>query len=126
MAERPLFIEYVPKTFKGERLATVNRVNEILESYAAAGYDLTLRQVYYQFVARGWIPNRDTEYKRLGSPASSPGTGSSTGRGTSAGSTTSTTSSRPSRRPPATSRSTSGTTSRRGSRSGSRRTPSSA
>lgn len=64
---QPLFIEYVPKTFKGERAATVERVNEILETYAAAGYDLTLRQVYYQFVSRGWIANRDTEYKRLGS-----------------------------------------------------------
>lgn len=65
-ASRPLFIEYVPKTFRGERADAIDRVNGILEEYAAAGYDLTLRQVYYQFVARGWIPNRDTEYKRLG------------------------------------------------------------
>lgn len=28
---------------------------------------LTLRQLYYQFVARGMIPNKQTEYKRLGS-----------------------------------------------------------
>jgi hypothetical protein len=27
---------------------------------------LTLRQLYYQLVARGYIPNRQTEYKRLG------------------------------------------------------------
>lgn len=63
----PLFIEYVPKRFSAAHAGVIERVNEILESYHAQGYDLTLRQVYYQFVARGWIPNRDQEYKRLGS-----------------------------------------------------------
>src|SRR5277367_6155461 len=40
---------------------------QICTQYAAQGFDLTLRQLYYQFVARGFIPNKDTEYKRLGS-----------------------------------------------------------
>ena len=31
------------------------------------GYILTLRQLYYQTVARGIIPNRQSEYKRIGS-----------------------------------------------------------
>jgi len=62
----PLFIEYTPKSFSAEREAIIEQVNEILEQYAEAGYDLTLRQVYYQFVARGLIPNQAAEYKRLG------------------------------------------------------------
>lgn len=66
-ASRPLFIEYVPKRFSDAHSEVIEKVNGILEEYAAAGYDLTLRQVYYQFVARAWIANRDTEYKRLGS-----------------------------------------------------------
>lgn len=45
----------------------IAKANQILEEYAAQGYDLTLRQLYYQFVARGFISNKDTEYKRLGS-----------------------------------------------------------
>jgi hypothetical protein len=40
--------------------------NQICAEYAQQGYDLTLRQLYYQFVARGYIPNRQQEYARLG------------------------------------------------------------
>lgn len=58
---------YVPKKFSGTSAAVVVQANEILEEYAAQGFDLTLRQLYYQFVARGIIANKDTEYKRLGS-----------------------------------------------------------
>ena len=46
---------------------TISKANSILEDYAARGYDLTLRQLYYQFVSRGWLQNKQTEYKRLGS-----------------------------------------------------------
>jgi hypothetical protein len=58
---------YVPKNLSTDRLAVIATVNEILEDYAAQGYDLTLRQLYYQFVSRGLIANKDTEYKNLGS-----------------------------------------------------------
>jgi hypothetical protein len=44
----------------------VARVNLVLDEYAAQGFDLTLRQVYYQCVARGWIPNKQSEYNKLG------------------------------------------------------------
>lgn len=40
--------------------------NTIIAEYQAAGYMLTLRQLYYQLVSRAAIPNKDTEYKRLG------------------------------------------------------------
>ncbi|MGI5201701.1 hypothetical protein ACQEU6_08975 [Spirillospora sp. CA-108201] len=59
-------IEYVPRQFSAERMAIIRRANEICADYAAQGYDLTLRQLYYQFVSRDWIPNQQSEYKRLG------------------------------------------------------------
>jgi hypothetical protein len=59
--------EYVPKNFSPGSLRIINLAEQICEDYAAQGFDLTLRQLYYQFVARGYIPNKDTEYKRLGS-----------------------------------------------------------
>lgn len=48
-------------------LAVIDQANQILEEYAAAGYDLTLRQLYYQFVAKALIPNESKQYDRLGS-----------------------------------------------------------
>jgi hypothetical protein len=51
----------------GDSLALVDTAEQICEEYAAKGYDLTLRQLYYQFVARGFIPNHQRSYKRLGS-----------------------------------------------------------
>lgn len=58
---------YQKKKFDQATLKTISTANTILEDYAAQGYDLTLRQLYYQFVSRGIIANKDTEYKRLGS-----------------------------------------------------------
>lgn len=58
---------YQKKSFSLSSLAVIKKANAILEDYAAQGYDLTLRQLYYQFVSRGFIPNKDTEYKKLGS-----------------------------------------------------------
>jgi hypothetical protein len=60
-------IEYVPKKFSPGSLRIIELAEQICTDYTAQGFDLTLRQLYYQFVARGYIPNRDTEYKRLGS-----------------------------------------------------------
>jgi hypothetical protein len=60
-------IEYVPKRFNKSSLAIIDKANEIIAEYQAQGFVLTLRQLYYQFVARDLIPNRQTEYKRLGS-----------------------------------------------------------
>jgi len=60
-------IEYVPKRFNKSSLAIITKANEIIAEYQAQGFVLTLRQLYYQFVARDLIPNKQTEYKRLGS-----------------------------------------------------------
>lgn len=46
--------------------AIVEVANQICAEYAQQGYDLTLRQLYYQFVARDYLPNNQRSYKNLG------------------------------------------------------------
>lgn len=58
---------YQDFNFRANTLKIINQANAIIEEYQRQGYDLTLRQLYYQFVSRDIIPNRQTEYKRLGS-----------------------------------------------------------
>lgn len=59
-------IEYIPKQFKPERFDLIERVNAVIREYEGQGYSLTLRQVYYQMVARAIIPNNERSYKNLG------------------------------------------------------------
>jgi hypothetical protein len=58
---------YKETKFRGESLRLIERVNGIIEEYQGKGYSLTLRQVYYQLVARDVIPNNERSYKNLGS-----------------------------------------------------------
>lgn len=58
---------FVPKRFTQSHLGVIKRANVLLEKYAAAGIDITLRTLYYQFVKNNWITNEETSYKRLGS-----------------------------------------------------------
>jgi len=44
----------------------IDRANAICAEYQAQGYDITLRQLYYQFVARGFLANRQENYDKLG------------------------------------------------------------
>lgn len=60
-------IEYVPREFSSASLDVIRQADAICRDYAAQGFDLTLRQLYYQFVARGLLVNSDRSYKRLGS-----------------------------------------------------------
>jgi len=41
--------------------------NNIINDFSAKGFTMTLRQLYYQFVALDLIPNTERSYKRLGS-----------------------------------------------------------
>ena len=50
-----------------KRLEYISVINSILEEYSKQGYRLTLRQLYYQLVARDKIPNRVQEYSKLSS-----------------------------------------------------------
>ena len=45
----------------------VDKAADIIKEYEAEGYTLTLRQLYYQFVARDIIPNTEQSYHNLGS-----------------------------------------------------------
>ena len=58
--------KYKDIRFQAKSLDTIDKVNSIVAEYEAQGYELTLRQVYYQLVARGFIPNNERSYKNLG------------------------------------------------------------
>jgi hypothetical protein len=59
-------IKYQDINLGPAKLEVVKQANAIIREYAGQGFDLTLRQLYYQFVARDLIPNKLQEYKRLG------------------------------------------------------------
>ncbi len=60
-------IQYVQQRFNAGSRAIVAQANSIIAEYQAQGFDLTLRQLYYQFVSRDLIKNDQKAYKRLGS-----------------------------------------------------------
>lgn len=57
---------YVYKKFSTDHVDVIDTANDIIDEYLIKGFTLTLRQLYYQFVARGLMANKQTEYKRLG------------------------------------------------------------
>jgi hypothetical protein len=70
-------IEYTPKRFNAQHVDIIRQANEIITRFAGQGYDLTLRQLYYQFVAGDLFPeswqnpttgstNNVQSYKKLG------------------------------------------------------------
>jgi hypothetical protein len=61
------FISYIDKRFSESSVNIIEHANQIIDEYINAGYLLTLRQLYYQFVARDLLANTTQSYKRLGS-----------------------------------------------------------
>jgi len=59
-------IAYIEKKFRQDKLDLLATINTIMDSYAHQGYDLSLRQLYYQLVSKDIIPNTQREYKNLG------------------------------------------------------------
>jgi hypothetical protein len=57
---------YATKKVSAARMEVMERATAIVEEYAAQGIRLTLRALYYRHVARGLIPNNQSEYNRLG------------------------------------------------------------
>lgn len=53
--------------FRQKSLDLIDLVNHVIEEYDAQGFNLTLRQVYYQLVARDYIQNNERSYKNIGS-----------------------------------------------------------
>jgi len=60
-------IKYQNWNPRDNSIVLVNTANDIIEEYETDGYILTLRQLYYQFVARALIENTERSYKNLGS-----------------------------------------------------------
>lgn len=62
------YIAYRPDVkFRASSLAIIELADEIATDYKRRGYNLTLRQLYYQFIARDAFANTEQNYKRLGS-----------------------------------------------------------
>lgn len=60
------YICYEEKNFHRKSMALIQTADEICQEYMEQGYTLTLRQLYYQFVARGIIENSMKSYHNLG------------------------------------------------------------
>lgn len=58
-------IAYETKKFSKTSQAIITVSNNIIREYQSQGFVLTLRQLYYQLVARDYIPNKQNEYDRL-------------------------------------------------------------
>jgi len=59
-------IKYEDKKFRTDTLAVIDNAITIVSDYQAQGFSLTLRQLYYQFVARGLLANTEKSYNKLG------------------------------------------------------------
>lgn len=60
-------IQYKEISFRQKSLDLIKLINSVIDEYSAQGYELTLRQAYYQLVARGYIENNERSYKNIGS-----------------------------------------------------------
>ena len=52
-------IKYREHKFKRDGIEKIEKINAIVEEYSQQGYQLTLRQTYYQLVARDFIENTE-------------------------------------------------------------------
>jgi hypothetical protein len=59
-------IKFIEHSFSDQSVKIISLANGILNEYRSKGYRLTLRQLYYQLVARGYIENSIRSYKRIG------------------------------------------------------------
>lgn len=66
------FIRYIERDFNEVQRTIILQANSIVDEYTRQGFSLTLRQLYYQFVARGWTDgwktgaNSQKSYNRIG------------------------------------------------------------
>lgn len=61
-----IYLRYIDKRLGDASMVIIGQALQIINEYDRQGLDLTLRQLYYQFVARGLLRNRQSEYNRLG------------------------------------------------------------
>lgn len=58
--------KFIDHVFYKKSQEILSRVQVVLEEYAAQNYQLSLRQLFYQLVARGFYENSDKSYHNLG------------------------------------------------------------
>lgn len=58
--------KFIEPNFRNDTLTAIAVANDIIAAYSKQGYKLTLRQIYYQHVARALIENSERSYKNLG------------------------------------------------------------
>ena len=58
-------IAYIGKRFRADTMTIIEQANSIIAEYTADGFDLTVRQLFYQFVARGLIANTEASYDKI-------------------------------------------------------------
>jgi hypothetical protein len=63
-------IKYTNKKIRSDKQALIATADQICSEYADQGLTLTLRQLYYQFVARDILPNQQDSYDKLGDACS--------------------------------------------------------
>lgn len=54
------------KKFKPETLRIMRKADQIATDYQRRGFNLSLRQLYYQFIAIDFFPNTEQSYNKLG------------------------------------------------------------
>lgn len=58
---------FIQKRFNARSMELIETINQILADYYESGFDLSLRQLYYQLVARNVVPNTERSYGNIGS-----------------------------------------------------------
>lgn len=62
-----MYEQFVNINFRTKTRKLIEQANEVIAEYQARGFSLTVRQLYYQFVARDWLKNTPQNYERLAS-----------------------------------------------------------
>lgn len=57
---------FIDKPFRSDSVEMIDTINGILDDYNRQGFDLSLRQLYYQLVAKALIENTERSYKNIG------------------------------------------------------------
>jgi len=57
---------FINRRFGSNASNMIETINSILDDYAGQGYDLSLRQLYYQLVSRNIVPNTERSYGNVG------------------------------------------------------------
>jgi hypothetical protein len=57
--------KFIERDFTADSVQLIERAVGICRDYTAQGFDLSVRQLYYQFVSRNWLANTERNYKRL-------------------------------------------------------------